>query len=773
MQKTPRLLHLIVRYSRAILIVSLLITIILAAGIPKLRMRSFFEGDLPSDDPHLKANTKYTSYFGEDDIAYLALVNDTIYHPSTLAKIVAVTDELNRLDHVLEKETLSLATARKVKWRDWGLDVRKYLSPLPQTPEEMSRFRQDIRSDTDIYGKLVSKDESATLLAIKLSPGYDRSKLYHSLHAIADKYSGPEKIYPFGRQVMNEEANIGIAHDSKLLGPAAILLVAIGITWCFRAPRHTAWSMLMIIISIIWTLGLMYYVGFLFSMLSSSIAAILVALGSSYMIHVIYSCGEQTESLDETESIVEGIRKIARPIALAAITSMVGFATLVVFKILSIREFGLSVAAGVGFAAMLSLIVLPAILVRQKRVFPTGGMRESPFLDRILIGFAGIGIRYRYFVLGAGILMIAVSSIGISKVKVGFAPEEIFPRHHRAREVVSLFISKFHGPYSLYAMFSTKEPDGLKSPEALKKLDAFQKFAEGVPKVAYANSMVNIIKKMNQILNEDDPKFYEVPDSSAMIAQLLLLHSITNDPARFENMVDYDIQRCKVVITTTAIDSMELEEVYRKLTAYCRENLQGEVTVDFGGHSLIWLAQNEYIVNGKIKNIIANTIIIWILCALAFRSLRLGLLTIIPLSLATLATFGLMGHLGIRLDTATAVITGISVGVGVDFAIHFISRLRLESLRTGDVEKAISTVMLGAGRAIIYDATSNVLGFMTFMFSGFAPVRTLGVLICFTMISCVVLTLIFIPALIATIPFPFRHTGKATTFLRTEPEHER
>ena len=138
--------------------------------------------------------------------------------------------------------------------------------------------------------------------------------------------------------------------------------------------------------------------------------------------------------------------------------------------------------------------------------------------------------------------------------------------------------------------------------------------------------------------------------------------------------------------------------------------------------------------------------------------------------MATLATFGLMGHLGIRLDTATAVLTGISVGVGVDFAIHFISRLKRELQHTTLIDEAIGATMLGSGRAIIFDAISNILGFMAFMFSGFAPVRILGMLICFTMVSCVVLTLLFIPAILALVPVPFRQAGRQAVFLRAQPE---
>jgi hypothetical protein len=131
-----------------------------------------------------------------------------------------------------------------------------------------------------------------------------------------------------------------------------------------------------------------------------------------------------------------------------------------------------------------------------------------------------------------------------------------------------------------------------------------------------------------------------------------------------------------------------------------------------------------------------------------------------------------MGYLGIRLDMATAVLTGICVGVGVDSAIHFISRLKRETLLTGQLHEAVSRVMHGTGRAIVFDAVANSLGFFTFLFSGFTPIRTLGVLVCFTMLSCMVLTLILIPAVVAIFPVPFRHAKGNTVYLRAQLEKE-
>ncbi len=774
MRPAHMIANVVVKRPLSVLAVSAVVTIILAAGVPHLTMRPFFEGDLPAKDPVLRANERYTAIFGKDEIAYLALVNDdTIYHAGTLAKIVAITDEVNALDHVLPEQTLSLATVRKVKWRDWGLDVKRYLSPLQRTPQEIDLLRQDIRHDPDIYDRLVSRDETATLITFKLEPGYNQRQLYVSLKEIAKKYNGPERIYPFGHQVMNEEANRGIQHDARLLGPVALLLMAFGMFLFFRSVRLTVGPVLMVAMSIIWTMGFMHYIGYPLSVLSSSIPAMLIAIGSSYMIHVTYSYLEHApEAPTVADAVAQGIKQIGVPVLLAAGTSMVGFLTLIVFKILTIREFGICVAIGIAFAAFLALMVLPSTIVLQKKRLSLARKEGMEFINRFLRWLGRTGLKHRYAVVVIGTVLLLFSIVGAYRVKVGYAPEEIFPKHHPARNVVSLFIKEFNGPYSINVMFSTPKPDGLKSPDVLRRIEAFQQFAAGVPKVKYSTSIVDIVKKMNRILNEDDPAFDKVPESEEMVAQLLLLHSLTHDPMQFESMVDYDLQRCKVGVATTAIDSAQLETIFDDLSAYCKANFGGDLKVDFGGRSLVWMAMNDYIIRGKIINIVTNTILIWIICAIAFRSVRLGLIGIVPLSLSTLATFGLMGHLGIRLDTATAVVTGISVGVGVDFAIHFISRLKHESRRLRNLGEAVEITVVRSGRAIIFDALSNILGFVTFIFSGFGPVRDLGVLMCFTMVACVLLTLLLIPTLVALVPVPFRYADEGTLYLRPREPQE-
>ncbi len=756
------------RYPKIILVFSFLLTLLLLAGIPKLKMRPFFEGDLPAHDPIIRANEHYTAYFGSDEKAYLALVSDNIYNPSTLAKITAITEELNQLDDVLTEQTLSLATARKVKWREWGLDIRKYLTPLPTTPEEIERLRQDVRLDKDIHGRLVSNDEKAALFAIKLDPGYDHRKLHSSLYSIAQKYSGPEHIYPFGHQIMNEEANQGMRHDLMVLGPAALLSMGIGIFIFFRSVRVTLGPVLVIIMSIIWTFGLMRWLGLPISVLSSSMPPMLIAIGSSYAIHVLYGCKEASSGMTPKERVAEGVARTTSPILLAALNSMVGFATLVTFKVLSIREFGPCVALGVALAAVFSLIVLPAILTLQKSFLEDSRRSRIWSFDAVLADFADALTRHKYLVVGIVLLLLVVSAAGIMRLKVGVVPEEIFPPGHRARHTISVFTRYFQGPYNLNVMITAERPDGLKSPEALKEIEKFQKFAEELPRVKYAASIVDIIKRMNRILNEDDPAYDTLPDSEEMIAQLLLLHSITQEPVQFSSLIDYDFQRCKVSISTTTIDSIQLEDIYYRLRQYADENMGAGLKADFGGRSMVWIAQNHYIIRGKIINIITSTFVIWAICALAFRSIGVGLISIVPLSFATIMTFGVMGWFGIRLDMTTAVLTGISVGIGLDFAIYFIARLKRAMLNADRIDEALRAAMGTAGMAIVFDATVNMLGFSVVMLSGFTPARRLGFLICFNMLVCLALTLIIIPVIFALVPFPLAHMRKEALLLQNE-----
>ena len=166
---------------------------------------------------------------------------------------------------------------------------------------------------------------------------------------------------------------------------------------------------------------------------------------------------------------------------------------------------------------------------------------------------------------------------------------------------------------------------------------------------------------------------------------------------------------------------------------------------------MIWLALIQYIVVGQVQNVILALLIVFMFCAFVFRSFSAGLLSIVPLTISSLITFGLMGYLGIRLEMGTAIVTAIAVGVGVDFSIHFISRFKDEYQISNDLTTAGAVTMSTAGKAIIFDMISNILGFSVLLFSGFTPIQNFGWLVSLTMITSGFGSLILLPPLITNL----------------------
>ena len=216
-------------------------------------------------------------------------------------------------------------------------------------------------------------------------------------------------------------------------------------------------------------------------------------------------------------------------------------------------------------------------------------------------------------------------------------------------------------------MFESQDPQGVLEPQVLEKIWEFQQYSETLSAVGYTDSIINALRYINTSLQGSD----DIPQTRALVSQYLLLYG-SNRTVDLNMYLDNEQQRLKVTIWMNIDDSQRIEQNYLQMQEYLAQNLPANILVKFGGENMEWIAQNKYIVVGKIANIIATIIIIFMISAMVFRSLSLGIMTILPLSFSTILIFGFMGFLNIRLDLASCILTGVTVGVGVDFAIHFL-----------------------------------------------------------------------------------------------------
>jgi predicted RND superfamily exporter protein len=445
------------------------------------------------------------------------------------------------------------------------------------------------------------------------------------------------------------------------------------------------------------------------------------------------------------------MRTVGGPIAISGFTSAIGFGSLIIFKIRSIHDFGLVLAMAIVLGLLSALVFMPSVIAifpPRKRAKKSAG--KSDLIDPFILVLHGFVERYRRAFAGIAAVGFVLAIAASFWLKVGLEPAKFFPEGHPTRRSLDVFDERLGGSTYFNLMVDTGAPDGILEPATLRTMDEFQRFAMEQEHVGYATSFLDIVRRLHIAFGEAEENALDLPHTKSQVAQYLLLYSISGEPTDFEEVVDYDYRRAKMVVMLNTYDDAEHLVLYRKLQAKARELFGGNASIEFGGRAMILLAQDRYIVVGKILNIICSLMIVLVVCMLYFRSVSGGVLSIIPLSVSTVYTFGLMGLMGMRLNVATAMTTGIAVGVGVDFAVHYIHRFRHELQVTGDETEAVRRTLLTTGKGIIFNALSVSCGFLVFMGSRFQALRDFGWLIALTMLTCTIGTLVFLPPLIQT-----------------------
>ncbi|MBC7922594.1 MAG: MMPL family transporter, partial [Ferruginibacter sp.] len=685
--------------------------------------------------------------FGEKDIVLIGIESDDIFRRSTLEKIALISEELKKVDGVVGDEITSLSTLNNIEGKEWGLEVGPLMRTIPRTDAGMAQLKKEVAANELVTGRLVSKDGRFTAIVANIEKHSNQGQVFQQVERIAKQYGNPERIFLAGAPVQQQEIDAGIQQDVGLLLPISLLLVLLSFFISFRTVLGVVLPFVVVLLSIVWTMGMMGYFGFKMNVVSSAIPLLMIAASSSYGIHMMQRYYEESGNEDHLASIRDATAHILPAILITGLTSVIGMATLVVFRVTSIREFGVITAAGTLITMILPVTVIPAWLALTKRTPPRRKAGRAAAFDRVLIRLARFSIQRARAIVTATVIILVVSSVGIYRVRVGTDFIQYFPEGHRLRVTFEKFNEQLGGARTLDVMVDGNAPGSIQSPDLLRKIVAFQQYAEGLPGVGYTSSFADIIRRMHAQLNEGDSTYRRIPDSREMIAQLLLLYAMSGDPGDFNELVDYDYQRAKIRFMLNTSEQDDHQKIYDALKQYATTHFGPEVKLDFGGEVMFWLSQVRYIVRGKIENIITGVLFVGAFCLLVFRSLAGGVLSIVPLTISTVITFGVMGYAGLRLETGTAIITAIVIGIGVDFAIHYLMRFREKMRETNDFEATAIDTMLTSGKSIVFNVLSNVLGFSVFIFSGFLPIRYFGWLICLTMLTVALGSLIIFPSL--------------------------
>ncbi len=740
------------------------VTVWLAAGIPRLRLETDIMAMMPKQHPVFQFNTWVEEYFDIQDPALIGVVNrgpDGVFTPATLALVKHLSDEIKALPMINGEEIISLTEVDNITGDESSLYVDPFYDAAPTTAEGARAIRDAVFASELMVGSLVSADAQATLIIAEMEAGgdYDKVELYQVLQdVVAAAPVSVEDVFIAGRPVIEGEMSVLARTDILRMFPLVVLAAGLMLWLTLRSWRGVVLPLLVVVTSVIWTLGLMGWLRAEFFAIQSMMPTLLIAIGVADGIHVIHRLllgVAEAPDRPRRDLVFATMQEMTRPVVMTSLTTAAGFASLVVSPMRPIKAFGIYTAFGVLAAMVFSLTILPGLLAilptpRRAAARVAHGRRgEGGLLPRLLDRLVPLVTRRPGLVLGAGAGVFLFGLTGLPQVVVNGSLLQNFPPTNPVKVADAHIAGHFHGSHPLQIVLDAGEDGGWKDPARLRAVEGLQNHLEAGEHVGQTRSIVDLIKRMNEVMNPEDPDAYRVPDERDVVAQYLFLYTLAGDPDDFEDVVDYDYRQANVRAQIDRDDSVVSGEVLEDVHAYAAAHLAplGIETRTSGAVQAMHTFM-DLIVRGQVTSLALAIVLVAILTGLMCRAAAAGLICIIPVSVASILNFGALAWFGEPLSVTTALISSMGIGIGIDYAIHFVVKYQRTRSAGADAETAMHDTLNTAGVAIFYNALVVFVGFLVLATSAFVPNRVLGILVGLNMVVCFLGTVTAIAAVL-------------------------
>lgn len=731
---------------RPVAVFLVVLALVAASGIlirSRMRMETDLDEYMPRDHPAFVFSDEAEERFLIRDAILVAVEHpESIFNPDTLEKLILIEEALAGFDEIEESDIRSLHTAENILGTEDGLDVRDFYTDAPEDQAACDRIRDDVRANEMVRGRLVSSDERTALVLVDLADGEFSRDLYDKILALAEQFEGPETIHVAGRPIVEGTMAILGPKDMARMGPLVILVIAATLFVVLRSLLRTLISLSVVLVSTVWTFGLMVLLGIPVYTVTIMIPVMLIAIGVAYAIHIYnqidYFTREHPGSTRE-EIAENAIDVIWNPVLFAGLTTMAGFVSLTTSQVYPVKYFGLFAAFGVLAALLLSMLLVPAGIV----LFGAGTPRTKPTQSgSAAAGSGGFGARFAdailkrpKAVLGISLLVIVLAIFGITRVWINTSFLDNFERDSDIVRTDAFMNARFGGTSTLNVILEARDADAFKDPALLRLMLEIQKSVKTRDKVGDSVSIADYLARMNKVMHEDREEFDTVPESREMTAQYLLLYEMSGDPENLWKVVDNEYRSANMIVQLKSDDSRTITNVVSFLDGYADRLAEYGVTARYAGSGYKSLVFSGLILQGQISSLGLSVLIVFLLVSLMFHSLLLGLVGTIPVVISIAVNFGSMGLLNLPLTTSTALISSIAVGIGVDYAIHFIERYR-ERMKEGHAAPEAGRFAMGlTGRAVFLNAAIVIAGFLVLLFSVFPPNRQVGALVSLNMVT--------------------------------------
>jgi predicted RND superfamily exporter protein len=738
MPPLERWARLLVRCAWIVLGIVAIVTMVMIAGARRLRLEFDAEASLPASHPFVRIDHAIRREFGGRNTMIMAIVprDGDVWRPDVLEIVQQVTLAALRLPDVIGQNVVSLAApaVRHAEESGGTISVDYLMRDVPRTPDAIAALRARVADDPELSGVLVTPDERAALVFVDFWETVPASEVYARTLGLVEPFRDRPVDFYFAGETMFAMMNLDMSREIAWRIPFTFLVIAVMLLVSFRSVQGMLVPMLTATLSTVWGLGLMGWTGIVIDGWNVAVPILLIAVAAGHSAQMLKRYAEEVERSHDNRAAVVASTVSMGPVMIAAgTTAALGFASLALFGVRALGNFGLSCAYGIASAVVLEMSFIPALrslLPAPRRLPVEGGVtaRVLVALEKAIVERGG-----RRVLIGTGAAL-ALAAVGALLIRTYGSTREYMPAESMARRHLDEIERHWKGTVTMTILWQG-EPGSARTVGFMQHVAALQDELARDPQVHRTASLADLVKSLHKTFNPEDPKPYRVPDDQELLAQLMFL----GESPAFERFTDRALSKALLIAYLRDDDPAKVGPLVRHAEAWVAAHPPppGVQVLIAGGVGPTFLALNEHTTYGKLLNTLVVLVAIALVSSIVLRSPIAGLYVVSPIIATIAILFGFLGWSGTRLDMGSSSVIAMAAGIGADYAIYFLYRLREEHARADTDREALHTALQTSGRAVLFVAASIGAGFAVMAFSRYLGMRLFGTLMPIAMgVSC-------------------------------------
>jgi predicted RND superfamily exporter protein len=757
--------YLTIKYRFPIIVITLILTLFLIYEIKNLSFKSVLSDTLPHNHPYVKIHNEFREIFGGANTMLIGLEakEGDIFREEILEKIKKITDEIKFHPDAIRSQVISIARKKlkNIRGVGGGLDIQPFYrgGRVPDTKREIEQLREEIYANEAVRGYFVSMDGKAALIMANFKEEIDYYKLFLDLQKMIKEEAGDDlNVYISGRPMLlgwiynNNPKSIKIFIIS-LVAEMVVLSIFLNRLHWLLIP----FPLFLGLLSAAWGLGIMGLMRFNLDPLGLVIPFVIGARVISHSVQLTERFAEEYMIAKESKEAARGtLKTMLIPATTSIITDAAGLFIISLVPIPLLRELGI-IAGTWLISTILGVCLLHQVILSY---IPYPFRLKKPdlgldFLGKILHS-AGTWLvekkRNLGIVLTIWLVIFAVSIALSTKLKVGDphpGSSLLWPESKYNTDDGNIN-KKFPGTNALYVIMEGKHPEVLKEPSVLNTVEAFQIKMRECEGFGGAESLVEIIKKLNREFHEGDPKWAVIPHLKSVIAFYIFMYISKGEPGDFDRYSDLKYKNGNIIFYFKDHKGSTIEKAMDKAKDFLNGYEIPSEHIDFklaGGIMGVTAAVNEVV--GKYNHIILFLAlgVIYICCVVPYRSFVRGFILLVSLVIANFMAMGYMVLADMGMTINVLPVAAIGAGLGVDYGIYMLSRIGDEYQSTADWKKSVIITFSTTGRAVVITGITVIVGIIFWYFSNIRFQAEIGFLLAFLLAMNVFGAIFLVPTL--------------------------